>query len=75
MTDLYKNPTTLGKTPTIEAYRIALCPTCAWPATSIIEGESVSGRTIACGCGRGHRWTTNWPGETRMITRQRHDHG
>jgi hypothetical protein len=69
MSELYRNPISYGRTPKVEAYRIGLCPTCAWPATSIIESDAAQGRTIDCVCGRGHAWTTSWSGQSREIVR------
>lgn len=66
----FLNPPTLGQTPIIEAYRIGHCPTCDWPAVSVVESADGRGRRIDCRCGRGHPWATIWSGGTKLIHRR-----
>jgi hypothetical protein len=67
---LFKNPTTLGRTPTIEAYKISLCPVCAKPAVFTDDEVVDSGRAVRYRCALGHPWRVSWSGETRQIRRQ-----
>jgi hypothetical protein len=71
---LFRNPITYGPTPTVEAYRIALCPTCAKPCVSAIEegitaSRNESQRVVRYHCRDGHEWSTAWSGGSETIWR------
>jgi hypothetical protein len=68
---LFRNPVTYGRTPRIEAYRIATCPVCCRPAVSAIGlQQTKEGRTIEYRCVAGHPWRTSWSGVSQMIHRE-----
>lgn len=67
---LFRNPVTFGKSPTIPAWQIMMCPTCAWPAVTINDLPAEEGRRhIRAVCGRGHDWETTWSGKSLTIHR------
>lgn len=68
---LFVNPVTYGRTPWIEAWRIALCPACSGPAVSAIDRPpSAAQRMVEYRCAAGHTWRTSWFGQSRMIHRE-----